>query len=104
MDPAARQLLRDMKLKKYVLKMRTVEVIKELRTRALDTKGTKYHLTARLQEYLDKATKADHSLRNILNPQGPSLRPAISTDSPAESLSWQDRLTVHRDALDWLDA
>ena len=104
MDPAARQLLRDMKLKKYVLKMRTVEVIKELRTRALDTKGTKYHLTARLQEYLNKATKADHPPINILNPKGPSLRPAISTDSPAESLSWQDRLTVHRDALDWLDA
>ena len=104
MDPAARQLLRDMKLKKYVLKMRTVDMIKELRTRALDTTGTKYHLTARLQEYLDKATKADHPPMNILNPQGPSLWPASSTDAAAESSSWQDRLTVHRDALDWLDA
>jgi hypothetical protein len=103
-DPAARQLLRDMKLTKYVLKMRTVEMIKELRTRALDTTGTKYHLTARLQEYLDKATKADHPPMNILNPQGPSLWPASSTDAAAESSSWQDRLTVHRDALDWLDA
>ena len=104
MDPAARQLLRDMKLKKCVLKMRTVEMIKELRTRALDTTGSKYHLTARLQEYLDKATKAHHPLMNILNPQGPSLRPASSIDAAAEPLSWQHRLTVHRDALDWLDA
>ena len=57
MDPAARQLQRDIKLKKTVLKMRTVELIKELRTRALDTSGSKYLLTARLEEYLDKAIR-----------------------------------------------
>ena len=57
MDPAARQLQRDIKLKKTVLKMRTVELLKELRTLALDTSGSNYLLTARLEEYLDKAIR-----------------------------------------------
>ena len=70
-DPAARQLQRDVQLRKE-LRLRRLELIKECRTRALETTGSKFHLVARLEEYLDNIIKMQHARRP----------PSIDTDDP----------------------
>ena len=93
-DPAARQLQRDQRLKKMLLKLRSVELIKELKTRALDTHGTKFQQIARLSEYLDKA----------IGIQDPASSSQSGKNCEAGTgLGLPSAASVHRSALDWLD-
>jgi len=110
-DPASRQLERDTKLNKEVLKMKTAELIKELRTRALDTAGSKYELTKRLMEYLQarldpkapkrsdvKASMSEDDLWSFPLRLPPARTAATSADAASAAA-----ISLHRDALDWLD-
>jgi len=110
-DPASRQLERDTKLNKEMLKMKTAELIKELRTRALDTAGSKYELTKRLMEYLQarldpkapkrsdvKASMSEDDLWSFPLRLPPARTAATSADAASAAA-----ISVHRDALDWLD-
>lgn len=71
-DPAARQLQRNVQLRKELLRLRRVELIKECRTRTLETTGSKFHLVARFEEYLDNTIKIQHARRP----------PSIDADDP----------------------
>jgi hypothetical protein len=93
-DPAARQLQRDLRLKKMLLKLRSVELIKELRTRALDTHGTKYQQIARLSEYLDKSIGSQDASAPLPSPEHGKAGKGLVLPSAA---------SIHRSALDWLD-
>ena len=89
---------RDLKLQKRLLKMKTTELIKECRTRALDTDGTKLHLIGRLDEYLDKEIKkASHPAHTNTHSQHPATAKVVTDASEATTDM------VHRESLDWLD-
>ena len=49
-DPAARQLQRDVQLRKDLLRLSMLELMKEFRTSSLETTGSKFYLVVRLEE------------------------------------------------------
>ena len=83
-----------------LLKLKIVELEKELRTRALETHGSKYQLIARLSEYLDKAIKSNESGAPSCNPRL-SVGSNKAANTAAQAVATE--VLVHRSELDWLD-
>ena len=90
-NSAERQLERDRQLDRDVLKLRSVDLIRECRTRALDTSGSKFQLTARLQAYLaQKRASSTNQNRAHLPDASFAVSPGMTE--------------IHRHSLDWLDS